>query len=408
MKDARNRKARETQDDIQNFQKEMKELHRGDDSEIDEEQDEEILQTGSHPGRMTFSASASVPVVQGVEEEEMIGGFSSAMSAPSAAKEAILVKDVRDSPPQNTASGKESNPWLSGKVVTKLSKKKNESTVSKEGTAPSKAANKIAKHIAKGDEERREAFDDAQLDIDPEARLLLRGKKESNPKAPTKGSKVSFASDNEDSDDSIDDEPVAVRGKGPAALRQKDLVAEAFAGDDVTAEFEAEKNAQMEADAPQIVDTSLPGWGSWTGKGVRTSKKKMEEQKKRFSKVTPGLDPAKRKDANMTNVIISQKKDKKVARYTPKDVPYPYTSRAQYEMAMRNPLGPEWNTRTQHQKLSLPKVLTKPGKAIKPIGECVCVCVRDVKGGKGQGGLILTSSMQRNCSERLQSISRLE
>ncbi|UZJ55389.1 hypothetical protein CBS101457_004709 [Exobasidium rhododendri] len=375
MKEARNRKAKDTQDDILNFQKEIRELNRGDDSDVDEEQEDEIRHRGTNPGRMAFlsSASASVPAPALPREEagkETVAGFSSALSAStSPAKENIHVKDIR-SPASlmNGAAEKDANPWLSGKGVTKLSKKKNESTVSKEGTAQSKAANKISKHIAKGDAERKEAFDDAQLDIDPEARLQLQHGTEAKNKQARKTARVSFANEDEgSSEDSLDDEPIAVRGKGPIAMRQRDLVAEAFAGDDVTAEFEAEKSAIMEADAPQVIDTTLPGWGAWTGKGVRTNKKRQEEQKRRFSKVLPGLDPSKRKDANMTNVIINHKKDKKVARYTPTDVPYPYTSRAQYEMAMRNPLGPEWNTRTQHQKMTLPKVLTKPGKAIKPI-----------------------------------------
>ncbi len=71
----------------------------------------------------------------------------------------------------------------------------------------------------------------------------------------------------------------------------------------------------------------------------------------------------------MENVIINERRDKKAERFKAKDLPFPFTSRAQYEMAMATPLGPEWNTRTQHQRMTLPRVTTKPGKAIKPIGE---------------------------------------
>jgi hypothetical protein len=43
---------------------------------------------------------------------------------------------------------------------------------------------------------------------------------------------------------------------------QRDLVAEAFAGDDVVSDFQRDKKRQMEADAPTVQDTSLPGWVS--------------------------------------------------------------------------------------------------------------------------------------------------
>jgi U3 small nucleolar RNA-associated protein 14 len=42
-----------------------------------------------------------------------------------------------------------------------------------------------------------------------------------------------------------------------------------------------------------------------------------------------------------------------------KDLPYPYTSKAQFERAMENPLGAEWNTRVAFQRGTLPKVVKK-------------------------------------------------
>ena len=375
MKDARDRKARETKDDIDNFQTQMEEMERSEGEDGAEDGDgggEPERYVGSNPGRMAFAAAATSALQRNVDEREndsgkddVVGGFSDEVSHGGRSK-----SGQRASP---TPASDGSNPWLVGKGMTKLSRKKNESTVSKEGSAQSKAANRIQKHVARGDEERAEAIEDAQLDIDPEARLKLRATQASSagskPKK-TRSATNGATGDHSDSDeDSLDDEPAAVRGKGPVAMRQRALVAEAFAGDDVAADFAEEKSSIINADAPQTIDTTLPGWGSWGGKGVRVNKKRAEEQKKRFAKVVPGLDPSKRKDAAMTNVIINHKKDKKADKYRGTDVPYPYTSRAQYEMAMRNPLGPEWNTRTQHQKLTLPRVTTKPGKAIKPIGE---------------------------------------
>ena len=63
------------------------------------------------------------------------------------------------------------------------------------------------------------------------------------------------------------------------------------------------------------------------------------------------------------NVIISEKRDKKAAKYLVKDLPYPYTSKAQFERAMDAPIGPEWNTRVGFQRGTLPRVVKK-----------VCLC----------------------------------
>ncbi|CEH16423.1 small nucleolar ribonucleoprotein complex subunit utp14 [Ceraceosorus bombacis] len=153
----------------------------------------------------------------------------------------------------------------------------------------------------------------------------------------------------------------------PGALQQRDLVAEAFAGDDVAAEFEADKKAIMERDAPKEVDETLPGWGSWGGKGVKKARGRGQQQQRKYTRTIAGLEASQRKDANMKGVIINEKRDKKADKFKAKDLPFPYTSAAQYQLAMQNPIGPEWNTRTTHQRLTLPRVVTKPGKAILPI-----------------------------------------
>lgn len=65
------------------------------------------------------------------------------------------------------------------------------------------------------------------------------------------------------SDDEDDD--VAMRPvRGGSELSQRELIARAFAGDDVQAEFEAVKAAEAEAEAPAAEAPSLlPGWGAW-------------------------------------------------------------------------------------------------------------------------------------------------
>lgn len=47
-------------------------------------------------------------------------------------------------------------------------------------------------------------------------------------------------------------------------MSQRDLIAQAFAGDDVIADFEAEKQEEAEKEGPKIEAPSLlPGWGTW-------------------------------------------------------------------------------------------------------------------------------------------------
>jgi len=125
----------------------------------------------------------------------------------------------------------------------------------------------------------------------------------------------------------------------------------------------------MEADAPKEVDTTLPGWvcgvwlydiathfqqGSWGGSGI-TKPPPKPERIKRF----PGVDPKKRQDYQKDHVIISEKKDKKAEKYLVKDLPFPYTSKAQFERRLEVPLGMEWNTRATFQKATLPRVVKK-------------------------------------------------
>ena len=88
----------------------------------------------------------------------------------------------------------------------------------------------------------------------------------------------------------------------------------AFAGDDVAAEFEEEKERAMEEEGEEVEEAaSLPGWGQWTEvqkrKGEPAWMVKEREEAKRKREAQKG----RRSDAKMKNVIISEKKDKKVS-----------------------------------------------------------------------------------------------
>ena len=114
---------------------------------------------------------------------------------------------------------------------------------------------------------------------------------------------ASQLSDDDNEDYSSDDGMVHSSNK--MAFQQKDLVARAFANDNVTQEFELEKAATVKEQGDQSEDLTLPGWGSWGGKG-------MKKRKNKIVKTTKGIDPMKRKDAKLKNVIINEKRNKKV------------------------------------------------------------------------------------------------
>lgn len=143
----------------------------------------------------------------------------------------------------------------------------------------------------------------------------------------------------------------------------QDLINLAFAGDAVLDSFTAEKTSTALSEAPQTLSTALPGWGTWTGDGIskRELKRNQQAAAKYTTITTSGIDPTKRKDAKLEKVIVNEKRVKKNARYLATELPFPYESRAQYERALRVPVGPEWVTKETFQGATKPRVLVKQG-----------------------------------------------
>lgn len=54
------------------------------------------------------------------------------------------------------------------------------------------------------------------------------------------------------------------------------MIKEAFAGDNVIADFMKEKRRTEQADKPKDIDLVLPGWGEWGGMGLKPSTKKRK------------------------------------------------------------------------------------------------------------------------------------
>ncbi|XP_020825496.1 U3 small nucleolar RNA-associated protein 14 homolog A isoform X2 [Phascolarctos cinereus] len=146
-------------------------------------------------------------------------------------------------------------------------------------------------------------------------------------------------------------------------VTQKQIIKEAFAGDDVIADFQKEKCEADKASKPKDIDLSLPGWGQWGGPGLVISARK----RRRFLIKAPKATP--RKDKCLPNVVISEKRNIQAAAHQVNVLPFPFTHQYQFEETIKTPVGTTWNTQRAFQKLTAPRVVTKPGHIIEPIKE---------------------------------------
>jgi hypothetical protein len=102
---------------------------------------------------------------------------------------------------------------------------------------------------------------------------------------------------------------------------------------------------------PSVSFVALPtisSQGSWGGKGTQ-----KQAPKPFLIKKVAGIDPKSRADYGKAHVIV-------------KDLPYPYTSKEQFERSLSTPLGTEWNTRVGFQRGTLPKLVMKVSLAPYP------------------------------------------
>lgn len=166
----------------------------------------------------------------------------------------------------------------------------------------------------------------------------------------TKLPNVSQGNDNEESDDENN---------------QRQFISEAFADDDVVNDFAKEKSDVVDQDTPKSIDLSLPGWGSWGGKNIESSKWK----KKRFLIKMPKDLP--RRDQNKGNLILNEHKDKKIKQHQVSELPFPFTSVKDYEASIRAPIGDTFVPQTAFRRLIKPPVVTKKGTIIEAMDESV-------------------------------------
>ncbi|KAG7442817.1 Utp14-domain-containing protein [Guyanagaster necrorhizus] len=357
MKDAMARQQNETNKIVDDFVKELG--GGGEEGRSDNEGGKDpssgvvVSRTG---GRVTYRPGAPTP--QPPTKTSKPSTVPSIMVAETEVENPELTSSVpapaSDATIEPSKAMEESNPWLAaGSSSSKVSRKKNEVVVDKNSNLTEKSKNKLKKKAKKTEKEKAMVQDDAVVEISVENVLTL-------------GKVVDDGDDDSDGNSEVETQEKMLETKNKkgknVVFEQRDLVKMAFAGDNVVKEFEELKRREIEADAPKEVDTTLPGWGSWGGAGTRKAPPKPSLIKK-----VAGVNAANRADRGKGHVIISEKRDKKAAKYLVKDLPYPYTSKAQFERGMEQPLGVEWNTRVGFQKATLPRVVKKMGTVIDPL-----------------------------------------
>ncbi|CAA2976698.1 U3 small nucleolar RNA-associated 14 [Olea europaea subsp. europaea] len=367
-----------------------RELEREDEDDVLDEDGVVGNRVESNIGRMVFAPSAQAASAHHSSTEQTNEVQSS--QAPTQRKSAehktklskgLSIPATQATPltPVASTSSASANPWLQQEVSGKQARKKNDTTTT--SASAEKIANKAAKQQKKSAVEKAKEQDEQEVVIDLDKVLgqpvstsitVPAKKQKMNKKAKAKAAaaaasqpNAALQSSDEESDAGVGElaasEPALLQ-RQTTAFQQRDLVARAFANDNVVSEFQETKRREIEADAPQDVDETIPGWGSWGGKGVRKSK-----NSKKFIKHVPGISAEERKDAGLAHVIINEKRDKKASKYLSKDLPYPYTNATQHEYALRQPLGPEFQTAATHRAHTRPKVLVRVGQIIEPIAK---------------------------------------
>lgn len=140
----------------------------------------------------------------------------------------------------------ESNPWLAdAESSSKVSRKSNKATVGKDSRDASRLADKVARHKSRQADAREADEDDAMVEVDP-SNVLASVKAKAQPQitapAPVKEkkkggatTKTTMEEDEQSSDEDDEEQHEAQRGRGKLAFKQRELVARAFAGDNVVA-----------------------------------------------------------------------------------------------------------------------------------------------------------------------------
>ena len=145
-----------------------------------------------------------------------------------------------------------------------------------------------------------------------------------------------------------------------------------LAGGEQEADFEQAKTELIDGEQNKQLEKALPkaltGWGDWTGKGVKPSKrpssfmKDLESKRKAFI-----ASRKKRADDGLRHVLINEKKNKKAAVFEASSVPFGFGNRSLYEASIRQPVDRDWNTAATTKRQTQQEVVTRLGNVIAPL-----------------------------------------
>lgn len=143
---------------------------------------------------------------------------------------------------------------------------------------------------------------------------------------------------------------------------QRKLMSEAFAGDDVVAEFKRTKDQITGEEQPKDKDLYLPGWGAWAGPGIKENTKKRERYIVKARKLP-------RRDDNLGNVIISEKANEKIKEKMVKRLPRGIKKGEQLTKMLTQPTAATFTSQVSHREAVKPRIKTKMGTRIEPMSE---------------------------------------
>lgn len=143
---------------------------------------------------------------------------------------------------------------------------------------------------------------------------------------------------------------------------QRKLMSEAFANDDVVAEFKKAKSKITDEEQPKNIDLYLPGWNEWTGPGTKVNRKKRAKYRIKAKKLP-------RKDSKLGNVIISELADDKIKQLQVKKVPRGLNDEDQLAKRLCKPTAATFVRQTVHRNKVKPKISTRLGARIEPMSE---------------------------------------
>lgn len=277
MKDARARASREVDKDADDLRRRLEQMDELADGQEEEGGDAGPLvhsqQVQGNLGRMVFGPAPTAAQVRPLpfllnnltkadpEQSRSQSALSDSENiAPKSSTTTKIASMAIDSPASSSSRPSSSrtraslsnpgasaeaevNPWLAlaDQDVSKVSRKNNKASFGKDSlSAADKVAGKAARTRSKQSDARQADRDDAEVELDLSAGLVSSGSKKKQSKVPQIGGAFSrpaeaMEDEADDSDVQSDAEIDAQRGRGPTAFKQRELVKEAFANDDVVA-----------------------------------------------------------------------------------------------------------------------------------------------------------------------------